>query len=706
MGNSTLPLGGGDTSRLSEIIIQLGHGFVAGDVVRTDPATPGEYILAQADTSENAEAVGIVESVAGDSFELVYQGRVDISAVAWTDLPFTAPGEVWFLSDTVAGELTKTPPSTAGTVIKAMLVVTDDTGGVEAGLLTGYIGVQIGGENIITLEQIQPLGTILPWAADAATPAPTGWAICNGQAISRTTFSDLFTLISTTYGVGDGSTTFNVPDLRGRTGIGLDGVSAGVLTGNNLAGDSGGEEEHTLTSNELPDHSHDHDTLSVFDPGAGTPYTAVVVPPGSSTIPVGSLSGGGDTHNDMQPFLVINFIIRTTELAAAALLDHNLGDHSDVDVLRPSDQPIEPEEGDSLAYNTATNKWEAHSLAGLRNFLGNGNFSCWQRSVVIKQTAAFPGAAAAPLEEYTQPTLANDFFIACDRWRHAVNIDVTGTATASGKRFDFAQGQTDVPGNPRFYIKRQGFVTGGGGDANVRIDQRIERSDTLSGKTCTVSFWARGDGTTGPGNETGAIGFQQVFDIPTGGDPTVVIPFQNFTLISNTWVFYKFTFNIPSVAGKTIGTGGNNFLLFKLLTHVDVTEATLFSIAPFSYTGFVDYAQVQVEEGLIATPFERRSFQEEFDLCQRYFSTGNVHHYRSHGPISEMSHNVTFPVELRAAPTITIFDLGSVNIGSPAVVGPVNFPNFGRTQFFYQQDILAGPFSGFARYVWSADTDF
>ncbi len=285
MGNSTLPLGGGDTSRLSEIIIQLGHGFVAGDVVRTDPATPGEYILAQADTSENAEAVGIVESVAGDSFELVYQGRVDISAVAWTDLPFTAPGEVWFLSDTVAGELTKTPPSTAGTVIKAMLVVTDDTGGVEAGLLTGYIGVQIGGENIITLEQIQPLGTILPWAADAATPAPTGWALCDGQELIQTTFPELFVLIGQSYEdlANKGPVTvgsFRVPDLRGRAAIGLDGVTAGVLTGNNLAGDSGGEEEHTLTSNELPDHSHDHDTLSVFDPGAGTPYTAVVVPPG------------------------------------------------------------------------------------------------------------------------------------------------------------------------------------------------------------------------------------------------------------------------------------------------------------------------------------------------------------------------------------------------------------------------------------------
>ena len=81
-------------------------------------STPGEFVLAQADTAANAEAVGIVESVAGSSFEVIYQGRVDLQGVAWTDLPFVTIGEVWFLSETVAGELTRTPPTTAGSVIK------------------------------------------------------------------------------------------------------------------------------------------------------------------------------------------------------------------------------------------------------------------------------------------------------------------------------------------------------------------------------------------------------------------------------------------------------------------------------------------------------------------------------------------------------------------------------------------------------------
>jgi len=703
MGNSTLPLGGGDTTKLSEVILQPGHTFAPGDVVRPDTANPEEYILAQADTAENAEAVGIVETVAGPSFQITFQGKIDLSSVTWTDLPFLSLSEVWFLSDTVAGELTRTPPSTAGTVIKAMLVVNNITGGSEEGILTGYIGVQIGGENLVDLNDIQPVGSIMPWAAAASSPLPNGWRFCNGDSLDTTDFAELFAVIA--YDYGGAASNFNVPDLQGRFPIGQD---VGGDVDFDQVGETGGEKEHILSADELPSHTHE------VDPGQtdfvtrqqGTPGQTLDTTAGADETDFPTNTGDVDfpgsgnlPHNNMPPFLTINFIIRTTAQSSAALLDHGLSDHFDVDTTGAADC-------DYLKLDAGTWKPSPY-LAGLRNFLANGNFSCWQRAVLLKQTAAFPGPPLAPLAEYTAPTGINDFFIACDRWRFASNVDVTGTATASGERLPFTQGQTEVPGNPRFYITRQGFVTGGGGIAACLIDQIIERSDTLSGKTCTVSFWARGDGTTGPGNETGAVGFAQCFDIPTGGDPSVVVPFQTFTLIANTWVFYKFTFDIPSVFGKTIGTGGNNNLQFKLMTHTNATTAIEVGIAAFSYTGFVDYAQVQLEEGLIATPFERRSFQEEFDLCQRYFSTGSVHHYGSHGVLSEMSHNVAFPVAMRNAPTITIFDTGSVNVAGAPVVSPVIFPGFGSRQFFYQQDILPGPlFSGLARYVWSADTGF
>jgi microcystin-dependent protein len=88
---------------------------------------------------------------------------------------------------------------------------------------------------------------------------PTGWLLCDGQAYSRTAYAALYAVIGTMYGAGDGSTTFNVPDTRGRTSIGA-GAGAGLT--NRALGGRGGEENHTLSWNEMPVHSH-----GVNDPG-------------------------------------------------------------------------------------------------------------------------------------------------------------------------------------------------------------------------------------------------------------------------------------------------------------------------------------------------------------------------------------------------------------------------------------------------------
>ncbi|KKN72053.1 hypothetical protein LCGC14_0414480 [marine sediment metagenome] len=73
------------------------------------------------------------------------------------------------------------------------------------------------------IDIVTPIGVMLMWMTDVA---PVGWKICDGTAISRTTFADLFTLLDTTYGIGDGSTTFNLPDLRGRFARGRDAGAA------------------------------------------------------------------------------------------------------------------------------------------------------------------------------------------------------------------------------------------------------------------------------------------------------------------------------------------------------------------------------------------------------------------------------------------------------------------------------------------------
>jgi len=139
-----------------------------------------------------------------------------------------------------------------------------------------------------------PIGTIWMFAGSSA---PSGWMICNGDAISRTTYSDLFSVISTTYGIGDGSTTFNIPDFRGRAAIG-EGQGAG-LTDRSL-GDTPGEETHVLVDGELPSHGT-HGSGSIAANLAGSSYTLLTTP----------VSVGSDTaHNTMQPSLTINYIIK------------------------------------------------------------------------------------------------------------------------------------------------------------------------------------------------------------------------------------------------------------------------------------------------------------------------------------------------------------------------------------------------------------
>lgn len=134
--------------------------------------------------------------------------------------------------------------------------------------------------------------------------APAGWLLCDGAAVSRSTYAGLFAAIGTTWGVGDGSTTFNVPDLRGRAPIGV-GTGAG-LTARALAAQVGAE-THQLTINEMPAHTHQVD--SRFSTVAGSVPASVS---GSIQTNYNTNSRGGDAaHNNMQPSVAVNFIIKT-----------------------------------------------------------------------------------------------------------------------------------------------------------------------------------------------------------------------------------------------------------------------------------------------------------------------------------------------------------------------------------------------------------
>jgi microcystin-dependent protein len=147
-----------------------------------------------------------------------------------------------------------------------------------------------------------PVGTILPYAGAAA---PTGYLLCNGQAVSRTvTYDLLFAVVSTTYGVGDGATTFNVPDLSGRAPIGA-GDSSTTESPTFSVGDASGDYKYILTDGEMP--SHHHNTTVVAQSGSIAPGGGW----GYATRSLASNTKGNDeAHYNMSPMLTVNYIIK------------------------------------------------------------------------------------------------------------------------------------------------------------------------------------------------------------------------------------------------------------------------------------------------------------------------------------------------------------------------------------------------------------
>lgn len=141
------------------------------------------------------------------------------------------------------------------------------------------------------------IGEIKLWGN---TTPPFQWLLCDGTAVSRTTYADLFALISTTYGTGDGSTTFNLPDLSGRSPLGVSGAYALASTG--------GAETVTLVTAELPAHTHTVNNISNARStvGSGSASATPTSDPSGST-------GGGGAHNNLPPFLTFYFIIYAGE---------------------------------------------------------------------------------------------------------------------------------------------------------------------------------------------------------------------------------------------------------------------------------------------------------------------------------------------------------------------------------------------------------
>ena len=168
-----------------------------------------------------------------------------------------------------------------------------------------------------------PAGTIIQ---SAAINVPDGWLNCNGSLLNKIAYVDLFVAIGNTYGGEPTDLSFNLPDMRGRVGI---GAGQGVDLSNRVFATSGGEETHTLTTGEMPTHNHGisdpghaHSQTTVnddFNNSGGSPPSFAADGAGSRTwtninssttgITVNN-AGSGNAHNNMQPFLVIRYLIK------------------------------------------------------------------------------------------------------------------------------------------------------------------------------------------------------------------------------------------------------------------------------------------------------------------------------------------------------------------------------------------------------------
>jgi hypothetical protein len=211
-----------------------------------------------------------------------------------------------------------------------------------------------------------------------------------------------------------------------------------------------------------------------------------------------------------------------------------------------------------------------------RQALINGNFDVWQRGTSFSTPAG---------NAYT-----------ADRWK--VTYDGT-IGTFSVSQQTFAVGQSSVPNNPKYYLEWNQTAAGSGSTFRA-ISQRIEGVRLFSGQKCTVSFWAKADSA-----RTITTTLRQNFG--SGGTPSAVVDTNSSSLnLTTSWQKFTYTFTLPSISGKTLGTNGDDNL-------------ELFFFVPVNVIMTIDIAQVQLNAGDQALPFQPKSYNEEFLLCQRFY---------------------------------------------------------------------------------------
>lgn len=161
----------------------------------------------------------------------------------------------------------------------------------------------------LPLSALSPVGSMSLFAGDTA---PAGYLICDGEAVSRETYANLFTVIGEKYGAGDGTTTFNLPNMKGRVPVGLDPDDSDF----NTLGKSGGAKTHTLTVAQMPNHRHtghyfNGQKISLNNGSGGYQMNWTAGAASDESSFATGYSGGGSPHPILQPYLAFNYIIKS-----------------------------------------------------------------------------------------------------------------------------------------------------------------------------------------------------------------------------------------------------------------------------------------------------------------------------------------------------------------------------------------------------------
>ena len=248
-------------------------------------------------------------------------------------------------------------------------------------------------------------------------------------------------------------------------------------------------------------------------------------------------------------------------------------------------------------------------FSGFKNYIINGNFDIWQRGA--SQTSSGYGSD--------------------DRW---VNVNTGSTKNHS----QVACTDTERALFNASYFSRTVVTSVAGAGNECDKWQNIEDVSRLAGKTVTLSFWAKADSAKNIG-----IWFDQVFG--SGGSAAVTLISNQLVALTTTWQKKTITVTLPSIVGKTVGLSSFTRVAFGF----DNAAALV-----GRQSGTFDIAQVQLEEGSVATPFEQRPYGTELALCERYYEV------IAGGDISGGAFNagnlfagLRFRTVKRAAPTMT-----------------------------------------------------